>query len=133
MELATRLRRVRVCCGDWSRVATPSVISCLGVCGILLDPPYQLEGRAKVYSHEDNDNVLIDVARWAVENGDNPQLRIALCAYSGIEDMFPDDWECYEWKANGGYGTTVSVNRYKERIFFSPHCKKPQTQLNLFS
>ncbi len=50
--LADRLRRVRVCCGDWSRVVTPSCTWKLGggqLTGVLLDPPY---------SHEMRDNRL---------------------------------------------------------------------------
>src|SRR5579863_1799160 len=41
-ELAGRLRNVRVCCGDWSRVVTPSVTWNIGggmLTGVFLDPP----------------------------------------------------------------------------------------------
>jgi hypothetical protein len=38
--------------------------------------------------------IASDVFRWAVENGNNPHLRIALCGYKG-EHQFPDDWECF--------------------------------------
>ena len=40
-ELTARLRRVRVCCGDWSRVTGDSVTWRNGLTGVLLDPPYQ--------------------------------------------------------------------------------------------
>ena len=43
-ELAKRLRRVRVCCGDWSRVCGPTPTVKLGTTGVFLDPPY-LDGR----------------------------------------------------------------------------------------
>ena len=39
-NLASRLRRVRVTCGDWSRVVTPSVTEKHGITAIFLDPPY---------------------------------------------------------------------------------------------
>ena len=38
-ELAARLRRVRVCCGDWRRILTPSVTTYIGLTGVFLDPP----------------------------------------------------------------------------------------------
>ena len=40
LALSDRLRRVRVACGDWSRVCTPSVTHCHGLTGVVLDPPY---------------------------------------------------------------------------------------------
>lgn len=44
-ELAARLRRVRVCCGDWTRVLGRSTLGIdtnhgMTPCGIVLDPPY---------------------------------------------------------------------------------------------
>ena len=38
--LAARLRRVRVCCGDWSRICGPSVTFKHGITGVFLDPPF---------------------------------------------------------------------------------------------
>ncbi len=136
-ELAARLRRVRVCCGDWKRVTGPSVTVKHGVCGIFLDPPYDMrvvsdassgrDGAApsdKLYACHDND-VSADVRAWAIENGHNPFLRIALCGYEGEHSM-PDDWACVPWKAHGGYGSqrggAGNDNATRERIWFSPHC-----------
>ena len=45
-ELAERLRKVRVCCGDWSRVCGPSVTIKHGITGVFLDPPYADEADA---------------------------------------------------------------------------------------
>ena len=120
-ELATRLRRVRVCCGDWSRVVTPSVTSYIGVTGILLDPPYSHAERSICYSNDDDCGAA--VRTWALANGDNPLLRIALCGYEGEHDM-PEAWECVAWKAGGGYGRSKrgKANRHRERIWFGPHC-----------
>lgn len=123
-ELAVRLRRVRVCCGDWKRVLTPSVTTYIGVTGVLLDPPYAHDMRERCYS-EDHD-ISDDVRQWAIDNGDNPDLRIALCGYDGEHEM-PDDWKCVAWKAHGGYSRTErgKSNRERERIWFSPHCLAP--------
>lgn len=125
-QLAARLRRVRVCCGDWSRVVGPSVTWKHGITGILLDPPYAdtAERTADLYA-ADCDQVAHAVRGWAIENGDNPQLRIALCGYEG-EHAMPTNWECVAWKTKGGYGSQGNgkgrENAGKERIRFSPHC-----------
>jgi hypothetical protein len=126
--LAARLRRVRVCCGDWKRVLTPSVTTYVGLCGVLLDPPYSHDLRERCYS-EDHD-ISADVRAWAIENGDNPDFRIALCGYIG-EHTMPKSWECVPWKAHGGYSRTErgKANRYRERIWFSPHCLRPSRGL----
>ncbi len=139
LALAARLRRVRVCCGDWTRVLGPSVTVKHGVCGVFLDPPYDMrvvsgtqsgrDGAAPsdgLYSSHDND-LSVAVRNWALENGDNPLLRIALCGYEG-EHEFPNTWECVPWKAHGGYGSQRGDRGYKnaarERIWFSPHCRR---------
>lgn len=122
-EIQTRLRRVRVCCGDWSRILTPAVTTYVGVTGVLLDPPYSHAERSICYS---NDNDVGGAVRaWALAHGDDPKLRIALCGYEGEHDM-PASWECIAWKAGGGYGRSVrgKANRHRERIWFSPHCLK---------
>lgn len=143
--LSSRLRRVRVCCGDWLRVLGPSVTVKHSVSGIFLDPPYDMrvvsgaesgrDGAAPadgLYSNHDND-LSRDVRNWALANGDNPLLRIALCGYEGEHD-FPRSWECLPWKAHGGYGSQRGDRGYenaaRERIWFSPHCVRT---LRLFS
>lgn len=124
LALQDRLRRVRVCCGDWTRVLGRSATECIGVTGIFLDPPYGTDaGRhPSIYSHDDL-NVAAAVREWALANGDNPKLRIALCGYEGEHEM-PDTWECCAWKANGGYAASAGnhENSKRERIWFSPHC-----------
>ena len=124
--LAERLKNVRVCCGDWSRVCGPSVTFKHGMTGIFLDPPYTDKAdRAEVYA-VDCDRVGHDVARWCRENGDNPLLRIALCGYEGEYDL--PGWRKHSWKAAGGYENQStgddgpSGNCLKERIWFSPGC-----------
>lgn len=130
--LAERLAGVRVGCGDWLRVTGPSVTTRLGTTGVFLDPPY-IDGCDKVYSH--NDDVHHDVRAWAVERGNDPDLRIALCGYDGEHDM-PEGWTCHEWKTAGGYGSQGDgngrANASRERIWFSPHCLAETGQGELF-
>lgn len=133
--LASRLRRVRVCCGDWKRVVTPSATWKIGggmVTGVFLDPPYSHDDRdARLYA-EDHADVAAECRAWALEHGDNPLLRIALCGYEGEHDM-PPTWERIAWKAGGGYGSAGDGrgrdNAIRERIWFSPACLRPQRGL----
>jgi hypothetical protein len=126
-SLADRLRYVRVACGDWRRVLTPSITFRHGVTGVVLDPPYG-EGIVD-YSAGGNESTSIanEVRDWAIENGDNPDLRIALCGYDGQHNM-PDSWGVGRWKAAGGYSSTAAGetegkrNRHRETVWFSPHC-----------
>lgn len=131
--LQERLRRVRVCCGDWKRIMGPAVTTSIGVTGVFLDPPYGVEDRSNVYSQDDRE-VSVAVRDWALENGSNPLLRIALCGYQGEHEM-PDTWECLHWKTAGGYGCVAggrgAVNAGRERIWFSPHCLREPLFANL--
>lgn len=133
--LSERLRRVRVCCGDWSRVCGPSPTVKLGLTGVFLDPPYSDEaGRTADIYAQDCGDVAHDVRRWAIEHGDDPMLRIALCGYEG-EHAMPETWAEAAWKAHGGYGSQGEgrgrENAGRERIWFSPHCL--QDELPLFA
>ena len=125
-ELSGRLRDVRIACGEWDRVLGDSVTVKHGITGVFLDPPYSSDEHDVEYgAHSD---VAADVRQWANENGDNPQLRIALCGYEG-EHAMPDTWDCVAWKARGGYGSQSDgrgrENAARERIWFSPACLKP--------
>jgi len=59
----------------------------------------------------------------------NPLMRIVLKGYEGEHDM-PTDWREAEWQAAGGYGLQGDEdgdgrkNRKRERLWFSPHCRK---------
>ena len=125
--LQARMERVRVMCGDWTRVTSPTVTTHNGLTGMFLDPPY-IDGCDNVYEEHGND-VREAVREYAIQHGQ--EMRIALCCYEGEHDM-PDDWDCYAWKANGGYSRNDGrglENRHRERIYFSPAC----LQVDLFS
>lgn len=107
--LAHRLQRVRILSGDWTRLVTPAMTWGNGLTGVFLDPPYSVD-RDEVYA-EDSFTVAQDVRAWAVENGGNPSLRIALCGHPEEHDM-PSEWAAYDWKQD-------------ERIWFSPYCLQP--------
>jgi hypothetical protein len=123
LALADRLRRVRVACGDWARILGPSVTEKHGITGVFLDPPYSSEEHVVEYAA--SGDPALGVAAWARENGDNPNLRVALCGYEGEHEM-PDSWTRVEWKARGGYGSQGNgagrENAGRERVWFSPHC-----------
>lgn len=61
--LAYRLKRVRVCCGDWARIMGPSPTTEIGLTGVFLDPPYSAPDRDAVYN-EDSREVAIEVRNW---------------------------------------------------------------------
>jgi DNA adenine methylase len=123
VALSERLRDVRIACGDWQRVLGDSVTFRHGMTGVFLDPPYSSDEHDVEYAaHSD---VAEQVREWCIANGDNPQLRIALCGYEG-EHAMPGSWECVAWKARGGYGSQGDgrgrANASRERIWFSPAC-----------
>lgn len=124
-DLQERLIRVRVACGDWSRVLGPSVTFKHGMTGVFLDPPYSTDHCEDVYRTGD---VGSSVRTWCLENGSNQLLRIALCGYSGEghEVLESNGWHCEPWKTAGGFGSQSDgrgrENAGRERIWFSPAC-----------
>lgn len=136
--LSARLRRVRVCCGDWSRVCGPTPTVKQGLTAVFLDPPYSdAAGRDENLYAADCLQVAHAVREWAIEHGGDKRLRIALCGYEG-EHVMPGDWECLAWKAQGGYASQGggesggAENAKRERVWFSPHCLKPKRTRGLF-
>jgi DNA adenine methylase len=126
-ELSERLRKVRVCCGDWARVVTPSITFRHGMTAVFLDPPYG-EGGLDYSVGGNRTDIAQDVRRWAIANGDNAGLRIAFCGYDGSHE-FPATWSEWSWKSAGGYSATngdsdseSNRNRGRERVWFSQHC-----------
>lgn len=126
--LKDRMRRVRVCCGDWSRICGPSPTFKIGLTGVLLDPPYhESTGRDKELYKEEDLTISQKVREWAIEQGENKLMRIALCGLEGEHDM-PASWDKVAWKGNGGYAKNKE-ERKLERIWYSPHCLKPEKLL----
>lgn len=130
--LAARFERVRVACGDWTRVLGPSVLSFTGASttAVFLDPPYSAgAGRDPDLYTNDDLEVAHVVRAWAIAHGTNPNLRICLAGYEGEHDL-PDDWECVAWKTRGGYSLVgqngTNGNEHRERLWFSPFCVKPE-------
>ena len=127
VTLAERMRDVRVCCGEWDRVLGESVTIKHGMTAIFLDPPYEdFEGTYAVKTE-----VTDAVREWAVANGDNPLLRIALCGYDGQHEI-PGTWELVHWKARKGYQAVDENGEHgghNECVWFSPHCLSPQGNL----
>ena len=123
-RFADRLRNVRVCCGDWSRVCgvTPTVHQ--GITGVFLDPPYAdtADRDPHLYS-TDSLSVAHDVREWAIAHGRDKRMRIVLAGYDG-EHAMPGDWRVVAWKARGGYGNQGdgNINATRERLWLSPHC-----------
>jgi hypothetical protein len=136
--LADRMRRVRVCSGDWSRVCGPSPTFVHGMTGMFFDPPYSLEaGRQNDLYREESGTVAHDVRRWCLANGDNPLLRIALCGYKGEghEQLESHGWTVFGWTAVGGYSSRareVNDNKRREVIWFNGSCLsgEPEAQLS---
>ena len=121
-----KLRRVRVACGDWSRVTTESVTIRHGITAVLLDPPYG-EGAQDYSSGGNADRSIADaVWAWACANGDDPQYRIGVCGYEDGRDV-PAGWTAMRWTARKGYQATdeATENPSREVIWFSPHCLRP--------
>lgn len=133
-RLSDRFRRVRVCCGDWSRVcSSPSVTTRLGITGVFLDPPYSAEsGRDMNIYQCESGTVAHDVREWCLKHGPDPMFRIALCGYAGEHEALESvGWDCVPWKAQGGYGNRKgwNENAKRERIWFSPHCLRATPSL----
>jgi len=138
--LCARLRRVRVCCGDWRRVLGPAPTEGNGITSVILDPPYSMAaGRDNRIYAEDDLSIAHYVRQWAIANGDNPKLKIALFGYEDEHDhLMPAEWERLTWKTQGGYSGLGDgkgrANKAKERVWFSPYCLevKTRTQLSFF-
>lgn len=125
-KLCKRLRYVRVTCGEWWRILKPSVLRIAGYTGVFLDPPYKSTNIDNRLYGGDTEGVAEGICKWAIANGNNPKLRIALCGYEGDYPDIPSTWTCVAWKASGGYSNfgngSKKDNAKRERIWFSPHC-----------
>ena len=124
-QLSARLRDVRVCCGDWTRVLTETPTTHQGLTAVFLDPPYAVADRDSVYGDQESYTVAHDVHAWCVEHGDDPLLRIALCGYEEHDELANHGWAFLARKTGGGYGTQSSrgnENAKREKIWFNRSC-----------
>jgi hypothetical protein len=127
-DLSARLRRVRVTCGDFRRVLTPSALCdrLAPQVGILLDPPYAVGSH--LYGSEGHASVAAEAAMWAAQAAtDNPAWRIVFCGYDGEHDATLVGWRVVAWDpdtakfGSGGYGRK-NGNPQRERLWLSPAC-----------
>jgi hypothetical protein len=125
-RLRDALRRPRVACGDWARVVTDSVTIRHGLTAILLDPPYGEGAQEYAVGGNSDGRIAADVWAWAVAHGDDPLLRIAVCAYDDGRAL-PAGWTALRWTARKGYQATeeATQNPAREIVYFSPHCERP--------
>lgn len=129
--LADRLSRVRITCGEWRRVLTPSTSRATsggdGARAVLLDPPYATSG--DLYGHKDGTaTVAREAAEWAAQAPTD--LRIVLCGYDDEHDLLlGHGWRRIAWKSGGTYG---GKDRDREQLWLSPACLDTGEQDGLF-
>jgi len=134
--LSTRLAGVKVLCGDWKRaVQSKQLLFRFGnPAAVFLDPPYGFKAGRQDHIYATDSLVVADEVReWALDHGDDPRLRIALCGYDREhEHLMPSTWECLAWEPSVGLchlgNGRGRKNRTQERIWFSPHCSKVGAQ-----
>ncbi|MCZ2224410.1 MAG: DNA adenine methylase [Chitinophagales bacterium] len=126
-DIATRLKKVRIICGDWTKLISPSItykntsLPKNGITAIFLDPPYNQEGRSKIYNCEDN--IFKNVEKYCKDNENVPNFKIALCGYEGDYDL--PGWNSHSWQTQGGMShlskeiTQGKINAKKEIIYFN--------------
>ena len=129
LKVQSRIKELRICCGDWGRVLTPVGTSQIGLTAVFLDPPYGVTDRdTNIYGTNDSVTIASKVEYWCKSFEKNENFRIAVCGYEG-EYKSLADWEVYSWKASGGMGNQAkngpSQNCKRERIWFSPSCLQP--------
>ena len=131
-RIAQRLARVRITCGSWERVVTPSVVRAGtggdGSRALFLDPPYATSG--DLYAVADT-GVAADVREWC-QNAPR-DWRIVLCGYDDEHDsLVSHGWQKQQGRAGGGAGYSVrSDNGRRERLWLSPACLTDVLTLDL--
>jgi DNA adenine methylase len=129
-NVSNRLCRIEVLCGDWKRCLTKATIGIpanFNNVGVFLDPPYGIGNN--VFYDDNTGNIAKDVWEWAIENGDNPNLRIVVAGYDDGREL-PKGWGIIERSEHGGYADrNKNENRYLERLWCSPHCQRNQPSL----
>lgn len=136
VALANRLHRVRITCGSWARVLTPSASRAKtggdGSIAVLLDPPYATSGDLYAVTAGGTD-VALAAREWARVNGSD--YRVVLCGYDTEHDILLDaGWTVIEGKRSGGaavFGSTKNQHQ-RERLWLSPACLDDGQQGSLF-
>jgi DNA adenine methylase len=127
-SLASRLRSVRVCCGDWARIVTEGATAHGNTVGVFLDPPYLGDVRTRDLYRVDDHSISTAVRDWAVARGDDPRMRIVLAGYyEEHAGHVPASWREVRYSAHAAYQTANgggenAANRHNECLWFSPHC-----------
>jgi len=120
--LADRLARVRITCGDWRRVLTPSAVRATagnGAIGVFLDPPYSTGTGLYAESAKGVDQAVRDWCASAPR-----EYRIVLCGYGDDHDaLIAHGWRKQAGRSGGGagYSTDPRAGR-RERLWLSPAC-----------
>lgn len=71
-----------------------------------------------------DENITRAVQEWAIRNGENELLRIAICGYDPLPLAMPAGWRALRWSARKGYAQGENAeNRHREIVWFSPHCE----------
>ena len=117
-KLAARLSRVRIACGDWSRVVTPAVVDPLrdGLGGVFLDPPYS-EGWDTEGAYAGGGDCFAAVAEWATTAPES--WRIVVAGYSTMWAT-PPGWTVHAINSRGGY--QKGARSGTEVLWASPAC-----------
>lgn len=129
-RLQQRLAGVRVACGDWTRVLTPTVVDARvggdGAAAVFLDPPYTTG--ADIYNAQDTRAATVshEVREWCKTAP--PDVRICLAGYDTDHDeLLEYGWTKVTGRAGGvGVGTGVVLDS-RERLWFSPSCLEENT------
>jgi hypothetical protein len=119
-RLRDRLRHVRICCGDWTRICDSlSTTVGLGPTGFFLDPPYSAESsRCKELYGVDSLTVAHDVREFCKVWGSIPQIRIVLAGMAGegheiLEQEY--GWSSVAWNNSRGYGNRTPAGRERAK------------------
>lgn len=131
-----RLRRVRVCCGDWQRVCRYTPTPHNGRVGVFLDPPYAHTLRDPALYRVES-NISMHVQQWCIDRGNNPMVRIVLSGLNSEHDvLLAHHWRKWTWNVNKGYGFQGKrpnrPTRALHACWISPHCLGEVENLSLF-
>lgn len=134
-QYCKRLRKVRICCGDWQRVLTPSCTYKHGLTAVFLDPPYSQQNNKwdeqNGYRNK-SESVWDEVVDWCLDNQDPKNYIIALCGHQG-DFIPPKNWRTIKWKRGIGYSKNNTSTRSLERIWIFNSQKKEYNNYHLFN